>query len=89
MVFHSSNQPHQRDQEQEDANGDDHAHHTETGNQPKADAPCSNSNQKQANRPASRLKKELQGSNRDINVLMDGATYLSEAGSWSTTPPCR
>ena len=49
MVFHSSNQPHQRDQEQEDANGDDHANHTETGNQPEADAPCSNSNQKQAN----------------------------------------
>lgn len=39
--------------------------------------------------PASRLKKELQGSNRDINVLMDGGAYLSEAGSWSNTPPCQ
>lgn len=30
-MFHSANQPHQCNQEQEDAHGDDHAHHSETG----------------------------------------------------------
>lgn len=30
-MFHSTNQPHQRNQEQEDAHSNDHAHHSETG----------------------------------------------------------
>lgn len=49
MVFHSSNQSHQGDQEQEDAHRNDHADYAETGNQPEANAPGSNSNQQQAN----------------------------------------
>ena len=36
--------------------------------------------------PASRLKKEPGVGNRDINGLMNGGTYMSEAGSWSNTP---
>lgn len=42
MVFDSTDQPHQRDQEQEDSHCDDHNDHSETGNQPKADTPGSN-----------------------------------------------
>ena len=37
--------------------------------------------------PASRPKKEPRVSNRDINGLMDGGADLSEAKSWSDTPP--
>lgn len=37
--------------------------------------------------PASRLKKELRVSDRDINGVMDGGAYTSEARSWSNTPP--
>ena len=36
--------------------------------------------------PASRLKKEPGVGNRDISGLMNGGTYMSEAGSWSNTP---
>ena len=38
--------------------------------------------------PASRPKKEPEVSNRDINGLMDGGAYTSEARSWSDTPLC-
>ena len=38
--------------------------------------------------PASRLKKELRDSDRDINGLMDAGAYMSEARSWSDTPLC-
>ena len=38
--------------------------------------------------PAARLKKEPGVSNRDISGLMDGGAYMSEARSWSDTPPC-
>ena len=38
--------------------------------------------------PDSRPKQEPRVSNRDINSLMDGGAYTSEAGSWSDTPPC-
>ena len=33
-------------------------------------------------------KKEPGVSNRDINGLMDWGAYMSEARSWSDTPPC-
>ena len=36
--------------------------------------------------PASKLKKEPWGSDRDVNCLMDGGSYTSEARSWSDTP---
>ena len=38
--------------------------------------------------PPSRLEKEPGVSNRDIKGLMDGGAYMSEATSWSDTPPC-
>ena len=37
--------------------------------------------------PASRLNKQPWVSNRDINGLMNGGAYTSEARSWSDTPP--
>ena len=37
---------------------------------------------------ALRPKKEPRVSKRDINGLMDGGAYTSEAESWSDTPPC-
>lgn len=44
MVFYSSNQPHQRNQEQENAHCNDHADHPEAGNQPETNAPRGDSN---------------------------------------------
>ena len=38
--------------------------------------------------PAWRPSKEPEVSNRDINSLMDGGAYMSEAESWRNTPPC-
>ena len=38
--------------------------------------------------PASKLKKEPGVRDRDIHGLMDGGAYVSEARSWSDTPPC-
>lgn len=32
--------------------------------------------------------KEPRVSNRDVNSLMNGGSYLSEAMSWNNTPPC-
>ena len=37
---------------------------------------------------ASRPKKEPRVSNRDVNSLMDGIAYTSEARPWSDTPLC-
>lgn len=48
VVFHSPDQAHQRNQEQEDAHGDDHANHSQAGDQSEADAPGSDANQQQA-----------------------------------------
>lgn len=48
MVFYSSNKSHKCNQEQEDAHGNDHANHTKTGDQPEANAPCSNANEQEA-----------------------------------------
>ena len=36
--------------------------------------------------PALRTKKEPGVNNRDINSLMDGGSYTSEASCWSNTP---
>ena len=38
--------------------------------------------------PTSRPKSKSRVSNRDFNSLMNGGTYMSEARSWSSTPPC-
>ena len=38
--------------------------------------------------PTSRSKKGPRVGNRDINGLMDGGAYTSEAKSWSNTPSC-
>lgn len=57
MVFHGSNQSHQGDQEQEDAHRNDHADYAETGNQPEANAPGSNSNQQQANQGVEQVER--------------------------------
>ena len=38
--------------------------------------------------PTSKLEKELGVSNRDINGFTDEGSYMSEARSWSDTPPC-
>lgn len=46
-MFYGANQSHQCNQEQEDAHSNDHAHHSETGDQPKANAPSSNPNEQQ------------------------------------------
>ena len=37
---------------------------------------------------ASRLNKEPRVRDRDINGLMNGVSYTSEARSWSNIPPC-
>lgn len=43
-MLDSSDQPHQGNQEQEDAHCNDHTDHAETGYQPEANAPGGNSN---------------------------------------------
>lgn len=57
MVLHSPNQPHQGDQEQEDAHSNDHADHPEAGNQPEADAPCRDANQQQTNQSVEQVER--------------------------------
>lgn len=58
MVLYGSNQPHQRNQEQEDAHSDDHADHPEAGNQPETNAPRRDSNEQQTDQ----LQRQPEGS---------------------------
>lgn len=57
MVFYGSNQPHQCNQEQEDAYGDDHTDHPEAGNQPETNAPCCDSNEQQTNQCVEQVQR--------------------------------
>lgn len=57
MVFYSSNQPHQGNQEQEDAHSDDHTHHSEAGDEPKADAPSSNPDEQQTDQGVQQVER--------------------------------
>lgn len=57
MMFYGANQSHQCNQEQEDAHSNDHAHHSETGDQPKANAPSSNPNEQQTDEGVQQVER--------------------------------
>lgn len=77
MVLYGSNQPHQRNQEQEDAHSDDHADHPEAGNQPETNAPRRDSNEQQTDQ----CVEQVQRTQAVLGTREAPANHLGACGS--------